>query len=229
MKLEGTYTFDAPRQLVWEMFFEPEVLAKTMPGCEKLDLVGENTFEGKMRVQVGPVQGMFQGTVELTDLQAPESYHMKVTGRGPAGFMNGEGDIRLEESDEGTVMHYEGDAQVGGRIAQVGQRLMDSSARAIVKQSLENLSKQVDARQNGSDQAGQNGEAQGPAAPTQTEFAVGVAREMVGEFVPPERQSQFLISAVTLLGAILLFRSFLDWWSDILARKIAQNLREEGG
>lgn len=229
MKLEGNYTFDAPRQTVWEMFFEPEILAKTMPGCEKLELVGEHTFEGKMRVQVGPVQGIFQGTVVLSNLHPPESYHMKVNGRGPAGFMDGEGDVRLEESVEGTIMHYRGDAHVGGRIAQVGQRLMDSSARAIVKQSLENLSRQVAARQNGGDLSSENGEAGGPAAPTQTEFAVGVAREMMGEFVPPERQSQFLVGAITFLGAILAFRVFVEWWSDLLARKIARNLREKGG
>lgn len=237
MKLEGSYTFDAPRDLVWEMFFDPEVLARTMPGCEKLDRIGDTSFEGRMRVQVGPVQGIFKGTVVLSDLQKPESYHMQVDGQGPSGFMKGEGDIQLEENDDGTVMHYVGEAQVGGRIAQVGQRLMDSSARAIVKQSLDNLAKQVDARQKRS----QNGQPDGgeaekeyeevrdadiPAAPSQTEFALGVAREMASDIVPVEKQPQVVAGALAFLGLFLLLRLFLGWWSDLLARKIAENLAD---
>lgn len=232
MKLEGSYTFDAPRDLVWEMFFEPEVLAKTMPGCEKLEMVGENSFEGRMRVQVGPVQGRFKGTVVLSDLQAPETYHMQVDGQGPSGFMKGEGDIRLEETDNGTVMHYVGDAQVGGRIAQVGQRLMESSARAIVKQSLDNLARQVEARHkpdtsedNNEDEEGEPGEE--PRAPTQTEFALGVAREMLGEYVPVEKQPQLIGSAVALIGAFVIIQLFMNWWADMLADRIAKNLRQK--
>lgn len=233
MKLEGSYTFDAPRELVWEMFFDPDVLARTMPGCEKLDRIGDNSFEGKMRVQVGPVQGIFKGTVVLSDLQEPESYHMQVDGQGPSGFMKGAGDIQLEETDEGTVMHYVGEAQVGGRIAQVGQRLMDSSARAIVKQSLDNLSKQVDARQKRSAN-GQTAESvrsepkdetvDAPPPPSQTEFAIGVAREMASDIVPVEKQPQVVIGALGVLGVFLLLRLLLGWWSSMLARKIAQNL-----
>ena len=123
MRLEGNYRFEnAPRTLVWEMFMDPEVLAKTMPGCERLELAGENQFEGDLHIRVGPVQGKFKGTVKLEDLVAPASYALQVEGRGPAGFVNGSGTVRLEEEDGSTVMHYAGDAQVGGRIASVGQR-----------------------------------------------------------------------------------------------------------
>lgn len=232
MKLEGSYTFDAPRELVWDMFFEPEVLAKTMPGCEKLEKTGENSFEGRMRMQVGPVQGIFKGTVVLSDLQEPEAYHMQVDGQGPSGFMKGEGDIRLEETDQGTVMHYVGDAQVGGRIAQVGQRLMESSARAIVKQSLDNLNKQVEARQAPPDSDGEGEEEESepveePRAPTQTEFAVGVAREMLGEYVPVEKQPQLIGSAIALIGAFVVIQLFMNWWADMLADRIVRNLRQK--
>lgn len=235
MKLEGSYTFDAPRDLVWEMFFEPEVLARTMPGCEKLDRIGDTSFEGRMRVQVGPVQGIFKGTVVLSDLQQPETYHMAVDGQGPSGFMKGEGNVQLEETDEGTVMHYVGEAQVGGRIAQVGQRLMDSSARAIVKQSLDNLAKQIDARQKGSQDGQPDVESEddedatpseAPSAPSQTEFAIGVAREMASDFVPVEKQPQVVAGVLAFLGTFLLLRLFLGWWSDLLAQKIAANLAD---
>lgn len=231
MKLEGNYTFDAPRDVVWDMFFDPQVLAKTMPGCEKLDRIGENSFEGRMRVQVGPVQGIFKGTVVLSDLQEPETYHMQVDGQGPSGFMKGEGDVRLEETDEGTVMHYVGEAQVGGRIAQVGQRLMESSARAIVKQSLDNLSRQVDARQQSGESPAQEGQknetAETPPPPSQTEFAVGVAREMLGEYVPVEKQPQLIGSAIAVIGAFVLFQLIINWWANMLADRIATNLRQK--
>lgn len=225
MKLEGRYTFNAPRDVVWEAFLDPEILANTMPGCEKLERIGDNEFEGEMQVRVGPVQGVFQGIVKLSDLQAPESYHMKVSGKGPSGFLNGEGDVRLEETAEGTVMHYSGNAQVGGRIAQVGQRLMDSSARAITKQSLDNLAQQIAARQAGeANGAGQ--EATAPQAPSQTEFAMGVAREMADDLVPAEQRSQLLIGGLLVLGSYLLLRTFVDWWTDMVAQKVAQRLEQ---
>ena len=235
MKIEGNYTFDAPRDVVWEMFLDPEVLARTMPGCKKLELVGENEYEGMMQMKVGPVQGTFQGNVHLTDLQAPETYHMKVDGRGPSGFVQGEGDVRLEETDEGsTIMHYSGEAQVGGRLAQVGQRLLDSSARAITKQSLDNLAKQIDARQNkngttdgetdeGSAAAGNDA----PAAPTQTEFAVGVAREMFDDLVPPEQRPELARMGAAALGVLFVMMFIVNWWTNLLARKVAQHLREK--
>lgn len=232
MKLEGSYTFDAPRDLVWEMFFDPQVLARTMPGCEKLDRIGDNSFEGKMRVQVGPVQGIFKGTVVLSDLRKPEAYRMEVDGQGPSGFMKGQGEVKLEETEEGTVLHYVGDAQVGGRIAQVGQRLMDSSARAIVKQSLENLARQIDARQGNGQQPADSIEDDtnletAPPAPSQTQFALGVAREMASEFLPQEKQPQILAGVFGFVGVLFALMLFLNWWSDLLARKIAQNMKQE--
>lgn len=231
MKIEGNYTFDAPRDVVWEMFLDPDVLARTMPGCKKLDMVGENEYEGVMQMRVGPVQGTFQGNVHLTDLQRPETYHMKVDGRGPSGFVRGEGNVRLEQTDEGTVMHYSGEAQVGGRLAQVGQRLLDSSARAITKQSLENLAKQIDARQGKGEAADGDGEtaeeraAAGPAAPTQTEFAVGVAREMVNDLVPPEQRPELLRASAAVLGILLVLMLIVNWWTEMLARKVAKHLQ----
>lgn len=236
MKIEGNYTFDAPRDVVWEMFLDPEVLARTMPGCRKLELVGENEYEGVMQMRVGPVQGTFQGNVHLTDLQAPETYHMKVDGRGPAGFVRGEGDVRLEQTDEGTIMHYSGDAQVGGRLAQVGQRLLDSSARAITKQSLDNLAKQVDARQKKGDAEEGNGESaedgsaaedEAPAAPTQTEFAVGVAREMMNDLVPPEQRPELMRTGAAVVGILFVIMLIVNWWTSLLAGKIAKRLQEK--
>jgi carbon monoxide dehydrogenase subunit G len=147
VKLEGTYTFEAPRNTVWQAFLNPDILAKALPGTQKLEKIGENDYKGAMKVKVGPVQGQFQGTVTLSDLNPPESYTMSVNGRGPAGFMKGEGKIRLEAQGDETLMSYEGDAQVGGRIASVGQRLIDSTSKALTRQALENIHQQIKAGQ----------------------------------------------------------------------------------
>jgi carbon monoxide dehydrogenase subunit G len=237
VKLEGTYKFDASPEQVWEAFMDPEILAKTMPGCEKLESTGDNQYKGRMRMRVGPVQGIFEGNVKLTNLEEPESYNMEVSGRGPSGFMDGEGTVRLEEADGGCIMHYSGTAQVGGRLAQVGQRLMDSSARAIVKQSLDNLAQQIAAREEAASAGSENGEADttattpppAPEAPSQTEFALGVAREMVSEYIPAEQQGRLLRSGAMLLVSYLVLRILAGWWTDMLARKIAAQLKEQGG
>ena len=146
MKIAGDYTFEAPRDLVWEALNDPNVLAQIMPGCEKLVQLGENEYEGALNIKVGPVQGVFQGLIKLTDISAPESYKMQVDGKGASGFVKGVGAVVLEDQGDTTLMHYDGDAQVGGRIASVGQRLIDSSAKSIIKQSLEGLHQYIKAK-----------------------------------------------------------------------------------
>ena len=143
MKLEGTYEFEAPRQVVWDMLQDPTVIGSIIPGAGVPEEIGENHYLMVMEIKVGPVNGRFESTVHLTDLNAPESYTMHVTGKGPVGHMNGTGNVRLEEQDGKTLMHYTGDAQVGGKVASVGQRLLDMTAKAITKQSLNMLAKRV--------------------------------------------------------------------------------------
>ncbi|MEZ4710909.1 MAG: carbon monoxide dehydrogenase subunit G [Caldilineaceae bacterium] len=153
MKLEGTYTFDAPREAVWQALMDPTVLGNAMPGGDKLEKVGENQYEAALNVRVGPVQGKFDGQIEITNIDELNSYHMKVSGQGPSGFLNGEGDVSLSDTDEGTLMSYSGEAQVGGKIAGVGQRLIDSSAKSITRQGLESLNRQIQARVSSSEGA----------------------------------------------------------------------------
>ncbi len=233
MRLEGNYTFDAPRELVWETFLDPVVLARIMPGCESLERTGDNEYAGKLSIKVGPVQGNFKGQVQLLDLVEPESYNMKVNGSGPAGFVNGVGEVRLEQTEAGTVMHYAGDVQVSGRIAQVGQRLMTSSARAITDQSLEALDQQIQARKRGVP-AGEEaatetaGESMAPATPapegpSQTEFAIGVARRMVEDAIP-EDQRDLVYGVAAVVAILLVLRLLAGWWADMVARRVAKRL-----
>ena len=146
MQLKGTYTFQAPRDAVWAALMDPTVLAQALPGGEQLEQIGENEYRAAMNVRVGPVQGKFTGKVELADIQAPTSYRLKVSGNGSAGFVNGEGVISLADEGSSTLMSYEGDVQVCGKIAGVGQRLIDSTAKSVIKQGLKVLDEQIQAR-----------------------------------------------------------------------------------
>lgn len=147
MKIEGQHVFAATPQLVWDAVTDPSVLAKVMPGCEEFRAIGENRFEGKMKIKVGPVQGEFLGTVQLSDLVPPRSYRLKLNGKGAPGFVEGDGTLQLvDDPSGGTRLEYSVDAKIGGRIATVGQRLLDSSSKVITRQALEGLEGQVDAR-----------------------------------------------------------------------------------
>jgi len=146
MHIEGTYEFKSDRQLVWDMLQDIEVLSSIIPGSSGLEEIAENTFHTALAVKVGPVNGKFEATIELADVNAPESYKLIINGKGPAGHVTGEGVIRLEQNDAITIMHYEGDAKVGGKIAAVGQRLLDVAAKQIAKQSLKKLADRIDER-----------------------------------------------------------------------------------
>lgn len=145
MKLEGDYLFEAPVNEVWKALLDPAVLAAVMPGCEKLELV-DGSYVGDLNIKVGPVQGKFSGKVDLKDQAEPTSYTMLVDGRGAPGFVKATAHVRLEPEGEHTRMHYDADAQVGGKIASVGQRLLEASSRAITKQSLEGLNENIKIR-----------------------------------------------------------------------------------
>jgi uncharacterized protein len=146
MKLAGDYLFVASVQEVWDALFDPEVLAAVLPGCEKLELV-DGRYVGEMKIKIGPVQGTFTGKVDLQDKVEPESYKMIIDGRGGPGFVQATATVALEPDGDGrTRIRYDADAKIGGKIATVGQRLVDASARAIVKQSLEALHENIKIR-----------------------------------------------------------------------------------
>lgn len=197
MKLSGQHTFQAPRDEVWEALFDPEILASVMPGCKKLEQVGEQEYEGVLKIKVGPVQGTFDGKIRLGDIQPPESYHLDVDGRGQQGFVNAAADVRLvEEDDRSTTLHYESDAKIGGRIATVGQRLLDSSAKSITRQSLEGLAKVVEARSS----TPEGEEAPEVEGPSQSEMARTVAKDVARDLVP----MPLLIGIVVAILVVLL-------------------------
>ncbi len=206
MKIEGQHTFDAPRDVVWKTVLSADVLGNVLPGCEDFHEVGDNQFEGLLKIKVGPVQGKFKGQVELTDLVEPSSYNLRVRGKGPPGFVDGKGQLTLEDAGETTVLHYEVDAKVGGRIASVGQRLLDSSSKVITRQALEGLEQHVMAQVSPAEDGEEPVEI---APPSQAELSLKVAKGVLDDLVPPERRPMvFGIAAVAaIVLALLGFRA----------------------
>ena len=148
MILTGTFTFEGPRTRVWEILQDPEVLAKALPGTKTLTRAGEDRYQGVMKVSVGPVNAAeFAIDVELKDKVPPQSFSMQINGKGNAGFTKGTATVVLEEHPGPlTVMTYNSDVQIGGRIAVVGGRLLESVGKMMAKQALEALNAELKAR-----------------------------------------------------------------------------------
>ena len=134
MKLEGSYDIPVPRDRVWAAFLDPEQLRQAIPGCEKLESMGNDEYKATMKVGVAAVKGTFEGKVRLSDKKAPESYKMAVEGTGAPGFIRGETSITLADADGGTRVSYSADVQVGGLIAGVGQRLIGGVSKMMADQ-----------------------------------------------------------------------------------------------
>lgn len=215
MKLQGTHTLDAPKPVVWEALLDPEVLARTLPGITRLERTEGDRFEASMNIKVGPVQGKFDGHVELSDLDPPNGYRMKMHGQGAPGFVDGSGAITLADSGEGadggkTDLGYDMDVQVGGRLAGVGQRLLETTAKSLARQALESLGRQVAARAGGGAVSGSGAAepAPAPAAPTTASIAAGVGRDLAADLVPPARRPWLIGAAlVVVIALVLLIRS----------------------
>ena len=147
MIVDGEHTFPGPRQTVWDLLQDPEVLSKAMPGARKLHLTGDGTYEGVIRIGVGPVTAAeWSLNVALKDRVEPASYVMHVDGKGALGFTRGSATVNLDEVDGGTRMRYHADLSVGGKVAGVGQRLLDQVAKMVTRQGLDALNKELEAR-----------------------------------------------------------------------------------
>jgi len=148
MNIDGEFTFEGPREQVWDLLLDPDVLAKALPGTQNLEITEEDLYEGTMQVQIGPVTaGVFSVKIAVGDKRHPESYTMAIEGKGPIGFTRGMATVRLEEIEsEVTLMRYDAALQIGGRVASVGQRLLDSVGKSLTKRGLEALSRELQAR-----------------------------------------------------------------------------------
>lgn len=135
MDMKGEYRIPADRQRVWEMLNDPEVLRAAIPGCESLEISGEDAFSAKVTTKIGPVKATFTGEVTLSNINPPEGYTITGEGKGgPAGFASGGADIQLAEEGPETILTYSAQAKVGGKLAQLGSRLIDSTSRKLADQ-----------------------------------------------------------------------------------------------
>jgi len=144
MKMSGEEIIPAPREAVWKALNDPEVLKQAIPACQEITKISDNDLGAKVTVKIGPVKAAFSGTVHLSNLNPPESYRISGEGKGGvAGFAKGGADVRLEEVPTGTKLSYDVDAQVGGKLASLGSRLIDSTARSLASQFFEKASQDL--------------------------------------------------------------------------------------
>jgi hypothetical protein len=125
------------------MMQDPEVLARAIPGCEGLEKTGEDEYRMKMKMALASFSGAFEGKVRITEKTPPTSFRLIVEGSGKLGFMKGDGLLKLAPQGEGTEVSYEGDARVGGTMAAVGQRLIDGTAKMMIKRFFEKLAEEA--------------------------------------------------------------------------------------
>ncbi len=144
MIVEGLHQFPAPRDVVWDLLLDPGVIARTIPGTRAMRREAPERYRGTMRIGLGPlVAAEFDLVVTLADVRPPDGYTMLIDGQGRLGFARGSARLELSPNGAGTVLRYSGDLQVGGRIAVVGQRLLDAVGSRLARQGLEALSREV--------------------------------------------------------------------------------------
>lgn len=161
MQMTGEYRIPAPRQAVWDALNDPEILKQCIPGCEEMIRTDGGGFEAKVTVKVGPVKAKFGGKVELSDIDPPNGYTISGQGTGgPAGFAKGGAKVALAEDGGETVLTYTVDASVGGKLAQIGSRLIDATAKKMADDFFSSLAKLV-----GEGAMAEGGAETGPVAP----------------------------------------------------------------
>ena len=135
MEMRGEYRISVPREKIWRALNDPEILRRSIPGCQEVEKVTDNHFTAKIAAKVGPVKAVFVGSVTLSDLHPPDHYTISGEGKGgPAGFARGRAQVTLTPDGDCTLLSYTVNATVGGKLAQIGSRLIDAAARKMAEQ-----------------------------------------------------------------------------------------------
>jgi uncharacterized protein len=132
MDVSASYTFAATPDQVWKLLNDPDVVASCLPGCERLEPIGEEHYKAELNLAIAAVTGRYTGTVALLDKQPPHSYRLVVQGKGSPGFVMGEAKVELVEADGATIVKVTGQGQVGGLMARVGQRLLSTASKMMM-------------------------------------------------------------------------------------------------
>jgi carbon monoxide dehydrogenase subunit G len=140
LEMSGEYELPQKREIVWKALNDPAILEKSIPGCESLEKTSDNGFQATVKLKIGPVSARFKGKVTLEDIDAPNGYKIVGEGEGGvAGFAKGHATVALTEEGEGCKLSYKAEAATGGKIAQLGQRLIAGSAKKTADQFFENF------------------------------------------------------------------------------------------
>ena len=168
MDMTNSITIAAPRTRVWDALNDPATLKRCIAGCESIEATGDNAYKVAMTVAIGPVKAKFKGDLMLEDIDAPNGYTIRFSGQGGvAGFGKGSARVTLSAADEGTRLDYTVDAQVGGKIAQVGSRLIDGASKKMADDFFRAFRREVEAPV-------VSGEAPGPVATAEAAFNADV-------------------------------------------------------
>ncbi len=163
MDMKGEYRITASREKVWDALNDPEILKQCIAGCEELDKTSDTEFTARVHTRIGPVSAKFTGKVELSEIDPPNGYRISGEGQGGvAGFAKGGASVKLTEDGDATVLTYEANATVGGKLAQIGSRLIDATARKMADEFFGKFAETV----GGPAEAAETAETETPAAVT---------------------------------------------------------------
>jgi carbon monoxide dehydrogenase subunit G len=147
MELSGKHTFDAPQAVMWRVLTDPDVLRRTLPGCQRFDPLPDGSYAITLTIGIATIKGIFTGTVQLLNEQPPESYTLRMSAKGSVGFVDGHGDFKLSpEGGDKTLLNYTGEAHVGGKIAGLGQRVVHAGANLVISQFFKAIEKEAATR-----------------------------------------------------------------------------------
>jgi len=145
MEMSGSQVINASREEVWAALNDPAVLAASIPGCQSLEKISDTEFHAEVKAKIGPVNATFRGEVQLSDIRAPVGYLLSGEGKGgAAGFAKGSAEVRLAETPEGTELSYDAVAKVGGKLAQLGSRLVGGVAKKLAAEFFDNFKARVE-------------------------------------------------------------------------------------
>lgn len=211
MEMSGEHRIPAPRQAVWEALNDPDVLKQCIPGCESLEKLSDTEMKGQVRAKVGPVSAKFAGMVTLSNVTPPEGYTIQGEGKGgAAGFAKGGADVKLAEDGDDTILTYQANAQVGGKLAQIGSRLVKGTAEKMAGDFFSRFATLVAERQSGAaaPQEEPSAAARAPTPPSgEPEAAVTAGETASG----PDRSSAGGLSPIAWIGILVVIAALVVW------------------
>lgn len=177
MQMSGEELISASRERVWEALNDPEILRQAIPGCESVEKTADDSFAATVKLKIGPVKATFKGDVTLSNIDAPNGYTIAGQGKGgAAGFGKGGADITLKDADNGTLLVYDVTASVGGKMAQIGSRLIDGTAKKLAGEFFNSFNELVS-----------SGEAPATAPPSEDQSEAPIIAEDVAEKAAPQQ------------------------------------------